>query len=108
MKAFIEGLAVRLEGALPGHVEVERKRDGLFSRESHVLRISVTFETTQYILSFNGGRLVARRSKFVRGISIGSTDMRMPEWLAALSADMTAVGQQAGAAHAVLHEFLMS
>jgi hypothetical protein len=108
MKAFVEGLAVRLEGALPGHVEVERKRDGLFSRESHVSAIVVTVEGKQYSLTFDHGRLKARRSKFVRGITIGSAELPIPEWLSTLSADIALIGRQAGDAHAVLHDFLMS
>ena len=32
-KSFIEALAVRLEQSLPDHVQVERKRESLFSRQ---------------------------------------------------------------------------
>ena len=41
MKAFVEGLASRLEGDMPGFVEVERKRDGLFAKTSHIEAITI-------------------------------------------------------------------
>src|SRR5450759_3918954 len=30
---FVEGLAAKLEQAVPGHVEVQRRREGLFGRK---------------------------------------------------------------------------
>ena len=41
IQAFVEGLAARLEGDLPGQVDVVRKRDGLFAKTSHVQSITV-------------------------------------------------------------------
>ncbi len=108
MQAFMEGLAVRLMGALPGRVEVDRKRDGLFSRDSHVVRIAVTADSGLYALSIDHGRLTARRSKIVRGVSIGSETLAVSDWLQRLNQDIRSLGEQAGAAHAVLHDFLMS
>ena len=108
MKAFMEGLAARLEGALPGRVEVERKRDGFFSRESHAVRIAVAMDRSLYTLTVDRGNLTARRAKIVHGISIGSDTLPVPEWIVALNRDMLAIGEQAGAATTVLHDFLMS
>jgi hypothetical protein len=34
--------------------------------------------------------------------------MAVPEWLAALNADVQLLAERAGAAHGVLHDFLMS
>jgi hypothetical protein len=108
MKAFTEGLAARLEGALPGQVAVERKKDGLFSRESHTVRISVTLENSIYTLAVERGRLATSRSRSVRGIVIKSENLPVPDWLVALNQDIRSLGEQAGAAHSVLHDFLMS
>jgi hypothetical protein len=41
LKAFMEGLAARLDGAVPGRVSVERKRDGLFAKTSHIVRVAI-------------------------------------------------------------------
>jgi|SRR5579859_550640 len=108
IKAFFEGLAVRLESALPGQVEVERKKDGLFSRDSHAVRITVSLENYTYSLAIDHNRLTAARAKAVRGIVIKSESIAVPDWLAALSREIHALGEQAGAAHTVLHDFLMS
>lgn len=108
MKAFMQALAVRMEDALPGRVEVERKRDGFFSRESHAVRIAVAFDSSLYALELQQGRLVARRSKIVHGVSLSSDDIAVPDWFAALNREIGVVGQQAGDAQTVIHDFLMS
>ena len=71
MAAFVEALAVKLEGALPGSVRVER-RGGLFSREKRVRRIAVTMAETRYDLERDDGSLRTSRSSEVRGIVIKS------------------------------------
>jgi len=108
MKAFMQALAVRLEDALPDRVEVERKRDGFFSRESHAVRIAVAFDSCLYTLLLEHGRLHARRAKIVHGVSLSSDDITVPDWFAALNREVGVVGQEAGDAHSVIHDFLMS
>lgn len=108
MRAFLAGLAVRLEGALPGRVDVERKRDGLFSRDSHVEKITVTLDNNLYSLQASHGHPTAHRSKLVRGIAIKSEQLPVPDWLAALTGDIRLLGEHAGDAQTVLHDFLMS
>ncbi|MCE5421103.1 MAG: hypothetical protein JJ713_10090, partial [Acidithiobacillus sp.] len=41
LQAFVEALADRLEGDMPGLVEVERKREGLFSGKRQVVEMRV-------------------------------------------------------------------
>jgi len=108
MKAFMQALAVRLEDALPERVEVERKRDGFFSRESHAVRIAVAFDTSLYTLILEHGRLTARRAKIVHGVSLSSDDIAVPDWFAGLNREVGVVGREAGDAHSVIHDFLMS
>jgi hypothetical protein len=108
LKAFMSGLAARLDGALPGRVTVDRQRNGWFSSESHVTRIVVTLERGLFTLADERGHLVAKRAKIVRGITIGTETMPVPAWLTMLNEDIHALGEEAGAAHAVLHDFLMS
>ncbi len=108
MKAFMSGLAARLDGALPGRVAVDQQRNGWFSGEKHVARITVSLQHGLYTLAEERGHLVATRAKVVHGVTIGTESMPVPAWLTKLNEDIQALGAEAGAAHAVLHDFLMS
>ena len=108
LRAFLEGFAVRMEGAIPGHVTVERRRDGLFSKTSHVVKVAIDAGPSVYVLHLDNNHLSALRSKSVRGVTLKSEPMAVPEWLVALNADIQRLAEQVGAAHGVLHDFLMS
>ena len=107
-KAFAEALAARLEPALPGRVSVARKRDGLFSSTSHVSSIAVRFDDALLVLAAERGTLSARHAKVVRGVTIGSRDVPVADWLAEVVRRTRTLGQGAASAHAALHDFLMS
>ena len=106
LKAFMEALAVRLEGALPQQVTVERVRDGLLSKTSHVARIAVRTESATYSLSFIKGVIAATKAKVVRGVVISNAAIPVPAWLAEIRAAASAMAEQAGGAADVLHDFL--
>ncbi len=106
LRAFMEALAVRLEGALPGRVMVERRRDGLFAKTAHVRKLAVRGEKAAYELSFAGAQLVATKTKIVRGVSISSSAIKIPEWLAEVRKEVQSLADQAIAASDVLHGFL--
>ncbi|HJU16579.1 MAG TPA: hypothetical protein VJ770_08905 [Stellaceae bacterium] len=108
LRAFMEAFAVRMAGAAPDRVKVERRRDGLFSRTSHVARVTIASDPNVYVLSFDNSHLSAHRAKAVRGVILKSEPMDFPEWLAALNADLQRLAERAGAAQNVLHDFLMS
>jgi hypothetical protein len=108
MKAFVEALAARLESALPESVEVERRRDGLFSKTSHVAKIVIHFETSLLTLELDRGRLHAKRAKVVRGVTISSDVVTVPAWLEEVVHHTRASGEDANATHGVLHDFLLS
>ncbi len=108
MPAFMEALAARLEPALPGRVLVERRRDGLFSSSRHVSRLALSFEDCVLTLAFDHGRLTARRAKVVRGVTISSDEAGVPAWLDEVVRRTRTLGEGDEAAHAVLHDFLMS
>lgn len=108
LRAFMEAFATRMEGAVPGRVKIERRRDGLFSRTSHVVKVTISGETDAYVLRFDGGHLSAERAKSVRGVTLKSQAMEFPEWLAALNADLQRLAERAGNAQTALHDFLMS
>ena len=108
MTVFMAGLAERLEAALPGHVTVERARDGFFSSHSHVERITVVFEQWRYELAAHRGHPAGKRARVVHGVVLSAQDLPVAGWLTALSSDIQALGAQEGDANAVLHDFLMS
>jgi hypothetical protein len=108
LRAFLEAFAARMDGALPGRIKIERRRDGLFSRTSHVVRVTIAGDPEIYSLSLDSNRLSAQRAKSVRGVTLKSETMDFPEWLAALNADLQRLAEWTNAAHTVLHDFLMS
>jgi len=108
LRAFLEAFATRMEGAIPGHVTVERKRDGLFSKTSHVAKIAIDTGPNVYVVALENKHLTALRSKAVRGVTLKSEPLDFPDWLAALRADIQRLAERDGAAHDVLHDFLMS
>ncbi len=108
LKAFMEAFAVRLEGAVPGRVTVERKRDGLFAKTSHVVKIAIHIEPNLYTLALAGRQISAWRTKIVRGVALKSDEILVPAWLDALQRDIHALAEHAGSARDVIHEFLMS
>ena len=106
LRAFMEALAVRLEGAMPGRVEVQRKRDGLLSQTKHVARIAVRGERAVYELVRDRSGLVATRTKLVRGVSISSSSISARDWLAEIRAELQTLAEQAGSTSDALHGFL--
>jgi hypothetical protein len=108
LRAFAEAFATRMEGAIPGHVTVERKRDGLFSKSTHVAKVAIDTGPNVYVVRLEKNHLSALRSKSVRGVTLKSEPMDFPEWLNALNADVQRLAERAGATHDVLHDFLMS
>ena len=97
-----------MEGAIPGNVTVERRRDGLFSRSSHVVKVAIDAGPAVYVLHLENNHLAALRAKSVRGVTLKSEPMAVPEWLAALNVEIQRLAEQVDAAHGVLHDFLMS
>jgi len=104
----MEAFAVRLEGAVPARVRVERQKDSLFSKTRHVTKINIEAQNHIYQLTLQGGRLSAERSKVVRGVSLMTEHMEVPQWLDALRGDIQTLAEHAGSAQDVLHDFLMS
>ena len=108
LRAFLEAFATRMERAIPGHVTVERKHDGLFSKTNHVAKIAIDTGPNVYVVALENKRLTALRSKAVRGVTLKSEPLDFPDWLAALRADIERLAERDGAARDVLHDFLMS
>jgi hypothetical protein len=94
LNAFVEALAVKLEGALPDSVRVDRKGGGLLSREKRVRRISIGMDEARYDIERVGESIEASRCNEVRGIVIKSERLGLDEWIDALSRELTSRAQQ--------------
>ena len=103
--AFLEALAARLEGALPGQVEVQRK-GGLFGGGKRVRRIDVRLGDSHYELDGEHGALVGRRRSVVRGIALKSEELGVDAWIEALSADLLALAQSSERGRLALERLL--
>lgn len=106
LRAFSDALAVRLEGALPDRVNVERRRDGLLARSSHVHEIIVRGDQGEYRLHFDKGRLTASRAKTVRGVVISTTELPLDRWLVEVRGEVATLAGAMTSASDALHDFL--
>jgi hypothetical protein len=106
VKTYVEMLAERLERALPDRVTVERRRDGLFSKDTHVAKLIFRGDQGLYTLSIGKGQVTATRGKVVHGVSISSTPLQPPEWLEQLGQELRVIAEQTGEASEALLGFL--
>ena len=107
VKAFLEALAVKLEGALPGLTTVTRQ-GGMFAREHPVREISVPLGEYQYRIGRERqGPLVAQRAKIVRGIVLKTEQITVDQWIDDLSEALVQVSGQSTQARTALERFLL-
>lgn len=85
LKAFVEALAVKLEGALPESARVRRGGGGLFGGAKRVELIDVQVGNDAYELEQASGRLACRRRTIVRGIALRNDELSVDEWIDAIS-----------------------
>ncbi|MEO7002873.1 MAG: hypothetical protein ABI068_13720 [Ktedonobacterales bacterium] len=104
--AFLNALAVKLAGALPQRVQVERG-GGLFSHQHPVRSLSVNLGDWVYLLAQDGiGGLSASRTHAVRGIALKSEPLDLDEWLDDLAAELATLAQHSAQDHAALQRLL--
>ncbi len=103
---FLPLLASVLGASLPAETEIERK-GGLFQKQKPIHKISVTLGDQIYTLEDAGrGLLAAHRVKIVRGITLKTEPMPVEDWLAELSAEITARAGQSEKAYFALRDLL--
>ena len=105
LNAFVEALAVKLAGALPGRVAIAR-RGGLFSRSRAVREISIDMGDVRYTLVSDGGRIETARRTEVRGIAIKSERLELDEWIAALSRELETAARESAEGRQALERLL--
>jgi len=107
LKAFLEALAVKLEGALPQQTVVTRQNK-LFSREHPVREISITLGEYQYrIFREQQGPLITLRAKVVRGIVLKTDQLPMEQWIEELAEGLAKQAEQSFQARSALERFLL-
>ena len=107
MKAFLEALAERLEQGMPGFVEIDRKKDGLFSHHQHLVHLSVHAGEFDYHLNFDGAHVETLRARVVRGVVLKREILPLGAWLQSLLQDTAAISAEMQAASQTLHAFLL-
>jgi hypothetical protein len=85
LRAFVEALAVKLEGAVPGAVRVDRRRDGMFGPK-RVRRISLDAGGQRLELLAEQGSVNTRCGRLSGGIVLKSEELSIDEWLRVLGA----------------------
>ena len=84
-RQFLEQLAVMLEAALPGEIDIGR-RGGFFAKKT-VQRVAATLGENRYTLEDTGhGPLQASRTRIVRGIALKTEPLPTQDWLGELGA----------------------
>ena len=106
MRAFLSALAVRLEGALPGRVMVERKRDGFLSSSTHVVRIELPTDDALYAITLDRAGVKTLRAKVVRGVTISNVPIPAGVWMDEVRAAVARLSGAPDDASAAIAKFL--
>jgi hypothetical protein len=107
LKAFLEALAVKLEGSLPNQTTVTR-HSSIFSREHPVKEINVTLGDYQYRISRERqGPIITQRAKVVRGIVLKTDPIPLEQWIEELAAALAEVAASNSQARIALERFLL-
>src|SRR5437899_7653336 len=105
LTVFVDVLADKLEGALPGLVRVERKSTRFLGKEKRVERIQCRLGELRYVLSTRNG-IEARRAREVRGVVLKTEELSLDEWLAALVHDLAGEAESNEQAQLALQKLL--
>jgi hypothetical protein len=83
LRAFVEALAAKLEQAVPGGVNVERRREGMFGPK-RVRRIAVDAGGRRLELRAGEGSIQTACSRLSGGIVLKREELSTDEWLRGL------------------------
>lgn len=105
LSAFVEGLATKLEEAVPGNVKVYRWRGG-FRRPKRVQRIVLDGADKRLELRVSGGSIETSSSRLSGGIVLKSEEVGVDEWITALSEVIAAEAQRSATTRQALERLL--
>jgi hypothetical protein len=106
LRAFIGALATRLETAVPGRVTIERKRDGLFSTTSHVVRVELATDNAAFAIVVDRGGVQTTRAKVVRGVVLSTSPVAPRDWLTQVRGEVARMSGAADDAASTINKFL--
>ena len=107
LPAYVEALAAKLEGALPGRCEVDRRAKRLFSHEKVVRKLSLSIGDWRYTLEADGaGNVTTGRAKAVRGIVLKTEQLPLADWIASLARDLSSEAATSEQARIALERLL--
>jgi hypothetical protein len=103
--AFVEALAVKLEEAVPGAVEVQRRRDGMFGAK-RVQRIALDAGDQRLELRTVRAGIETTCSRLSGGIVLKREQLDTDEWLAALGGALAVQAQRSQTTRQALERLL--
>ena len=104
LAGFVEALAVKLQGAFPDQVQVDRK--GRLFGEKHVRALRARIAEHEYELESGGSIPTARRRTVVRGVTVKNEELGLDEWIDSLSADLLEEAQRGERARLAVERLL--
>jgi hypothetical protein len=103
--AFVEALAAKLEQAVPGAVNVERRRDGMFGPK-RVRRIALDAGGQRLELRTDGATVQTACSRLSGGIVLKREELGTDEWLRALGEALAVAAQHSKTTRQALERLL--
>ncbi len=105
LSTFLEVLADKFSGALPGRVKVEYQ-GGMLRRHKQVRRILIQLGEDRFEVAREQGAVLARRVRVVRGIALKTEELAVDSWLAELSRALVREGQSTSEGRIALERLL--
>lgn len=106
MRTFLEALAAKLEGALPGEVQV-RRRGGLFHSAHEVESLTVHLGDHRFELTKRGTALEPAVRNEVRGITLKTERVELDEWIELLARRLHEHAESSAQARAALEKLVL-
>jgi hypothetical protein len=105
LKAFLEGLAVKLSTSFPSQVKVERNR-ALLGGKQRVRLLALKLGDCDYELVNDDGSLTATRRVVVRGIALRTESLSLEQWIDAVAQELVAQAGQTESDRVALERLL--
>lgn len=106
ISAFVEGLAMRLEQALPGLVQVKRSKSG-FRGPRQVTEITVNAGDERLQLQRSGGQIQTVRARLSGGIVLKTEALEIDSWLSSLAAAVAGQAQRSERIRLALQQLVL-
>ena len=106
LQTFVDVLADKLDRALPGRVNVQRRATRLLSKQKHVTAVEVDLGGTRYLLAAQAGAVEARCATAVRGIVLKSAVVSLDAWIEALLRELANEAQTSEQARLALEQLV--